>query len=118
MSADNGIYILSTPARPIKQDNTYIYQRGTLEYRVAYCSAIDNIDYSDLYLPLYFGDSKIFKSWDNAYAYALKLRDDFDYLEYGICNIHRDIYFPNITAKAAEKALDCYVGATPLDYKD
>lgn len=41
MSADNGVYILKTPARPIKNGNLYTNQHGKFEYRVAHCQAID-----------------------------------------------------------------------------
>lgn len=114
MSADNGIYILKTPSYPIKKDNCYTNRGSYYEYRVAYAMAIDNVDYSDLYLPALFGNSPVFQKEDEAWNYAKQLEEDCDYLEYGICLIEKDFY-PNITSRAALKALDCYVGAEPVD---
>lgn len=118
MSADNGIYILRTRRAPIKRGNTYENQHGKFEYRVAHCSAIDNIDYSDLYLPLYFGNSKVFHSPDEAFAEAQRKVSEIEnggwFTEYGICNLNKDCYFPNMTAETARKALDCYEGAIPV----
>jgi len=62
MSADNGVYILKTHKPPIKDGNSYQNQNGS-EFRVAYAQAIDNVDYSDLYLPAIFGDSQVYTSW-------------------------------------------------------
>lgn len=53
MSADNGVYILITKKPPIKIGNTYTMQDG-VEYRVAYAQAIDDINQSDLYLPVFW----------------------------------------------------------------
>jgi len=118
MSSDNGIYILRTPAPPIKNGNSYTNQHGKFEYRVAHCQAIDNIDYSDLYLPLYFGNCKVFDILEKALSLAEQISKDIKengyFTEYGICQIYKNIHFPNMTSKAAQEALDCYVGAKPL----
>lgn len=84
MSADNGIFILQT-----------LGKEGT-EYRVAYAHAIDNIygEFNDhtLHYDLdktaanqYFGSCQVFRSSDEAFAYAAVLSHSYDYLEYGIC---------------------------------
>lgn len=118
MSADNGIYILKTPAVPIKEGNVYVNQHDQFEYRVAHCQAIDNIDYSDLFLPLYFGNSKVVCTEGEAWNIAKQLYQHVGWTEYGVSLIEKQRHFPNMTAKAAQKALDCYVGAQPLDYKE
>lgn len=109
MSADNGIYILKTPARPIKEAGSYINQHGKFEYRVAHCLAIENIDYSDLYVPLLFGDSPVFDNEEKAMELAIKLANDCPILEYGICQVSKHYPFPNMTSSEAKKALDSYV---------
>ena len=115
MSADNGIYILKTLMPPKKTNNYYESQNG-YEYRVAHCQAIENIDYSDLYLPLYFGDSPVFTECSEAMNYAKTLENEIGWTEYGIEILEQEVYFPNMTVRAAAKALDCYIGAEPLDY--
>ena len=83
MSADNGIYILTT-AGP--------------EYRVAYLMAIDNIygNFSDEsyqwqgdpdVMYSYFHDAKLFSDLEEALDYASALSYTHDYLEDGICVI-------------------------------
>ncbi len=83
MSADNGIYILTT-AGP--------------EYRVAYLMAIDNIygNFSDEsyqwqgdpdVIYSYFHDAKLFSNLEEALDFAAVLSYDYDYLEDGICVI-------------------------------
>lgn len=112
MSADNGIYILETPRPPIKTGNMYTNQKG-YDYRVAHCTAIDNIDYSDLYLPLLFGNSKVYSSHDEALKAAIEIEKEIKengwFTEYGINTIKKNVYFPNMTADEARKALDVYV---------
>jgi len=109
MSADNGVYILKTPARPIKTGNCYTNQHGKFEYRVAHCQAIDNIDYSDLYIPLLFGNSAVHRNRDSAMELAVRILDELDICEYGICTIEKENYFPNMTSEEAQKALNAYV---------
>jgi hypothetical protein len=115
MSADNGIYILKTNKPYIREGNILYWQDGH-DYRVTYCTNIEDIDYSHLYLPVLFGDSLVFSSYEQAFEYAEKLSLNYDYLEYGISMVTRSTIFPNMTRAAALKALDCYVGATPLDF--
>lgn len=121
MSADNGIYVLETNAVPVFDGKaTYTNRHGVKEYRVAICQAIENIEYSDLYLPLLFGHSKVFENKTEAMQQAKELYDlvmqNFGICEYGIQQINLNKQFPNMTAAAAAKALNCYVGAKPLDY--
>lgn len=114
MSADNGVYILKTRKPPIKEDGCYINQDG-FEYRVAHCQSIDDIDCSDLFLAIKFGNCRVINIEREARDEAFKLEDEYEYLEYGISTIDRSCdYFPNITAEAARKAIDCYQGAIPL----
>jgi hypothetical protein len=115
MSADDGIYILRTPAWPIKKDNTYINQYDKFEYRVAHCQAIENIHYSDLYMVSYFGNSTVWSDKAKAIEFASDILEDIGWTEYGIHIIEVDKYFPNMTVMAARQALDCYVGAKPFD---
>lgn len=115
MSADNGIYILCTARTPVKTGDVYINQHNQYEWRVAHCQAIENIDESDLYLPILFGDSEIFLTQDAANEYAIELGKQYEFLEYGICYINKDTkYFPNMTKETALKAVDCYQGSIPV----
>lgn len=114
MSADNGVYILKTPAWPIKDENGgYRNQGDKFEYRVAHAGAIDNIDYSDLYLACYFGNCKVHDNEDDAWKEAREIAADVGFLEYGVSMIEKHFY-PNISQKTARKALDVYVGAKPV----
>lgn len=122
MGADNGIYILATRKPPIRNGNRYTNRPG-YEYRVAHCQGIDNLDYSDLYMPLLFGDSLVFddhsKALDHACMIEAEMKKCGHYvLEYGIVNLKYEKYFPNITSRAAKKALNCYVGTEPVDLPD
>jgi len=86
MSADNGIYILETSGP---------------EYRVAYAQAIDNITYhpdrsdsqgwNEKQVRLYFSDSEVFNTEEEAFAEAQKIADEWErgsgWLEYGICGL-------------------------------
>lgn len=113
MSADNGVYILKTPARPIKNGNYYEYQHDMFEYRVAHCQAIENVNHSDLYLPVYFANSKVYPShvaaMVKAVAMAKEITDEGMPLEYGIQTIDKECFFPNMSAAEANRALDTYV---------
>jgi hypothetical protein len=87
MSADNGIYILKTNRRNFEN------VKDGYEYRVAHCAAIDNIIYEPLkYLPMFFGDSKVYNSYKDARMEANKkynriMNSSFAVLEHGICDI-------------------------------
>lgn len=117
MSADNGIYILRTPMWPIKKGIFYQNIHGSFEYRVAHCQAIENIDYSDLYMPLLFGKSKVFYKEDEAFEEASRMEKEIlendCVLEYGICQIERGKYFPRMTSEEAYKALDVWYDSDP-----
>lgn len=91
MSADNGIYILASPAP----------QLGTV-YRVAHASAIDNFDWYKnhqphnlgAYMLVVWGHSEVFFDRAAALAAAHKMRDSYGgFVEYGICDIHADQTF-------------------------
>ena len=104
MSADNGVYITRWKA-----------QDGSFEYRVAHCQAIDNCDADDnyakelidAYRALYFGNSEIYKSREDALVKASEIydeimKDDFcPICEYGISFINYDAEFPDMTVEDA-----------------
>ena len=114
MSADNGIYILRTPARPIKSGNMYTNQKGD-EYRVAEStdSVIEGYEFSDLLVASIFGDSEVFTVFSNAMEYARSLLEDLSICEYGIITISRNSPFPNISCGDAAKALNSYIEDAP-----
>jgi len=111
MSADNGIYI----ARFVGSDGNY-------EYRVAHAQAIENCDYSDRYPKqfidatrvLYFGDSKVYKSHEEALERAREIErelvdeDPYEmfYIEYGICDVCYDTPFPDMSMEEANRIVD------------
>jgi hypothetical protein len=83
MSSDNGIYILET--------------KGP-EFRVAYCSGIDNIygnfnddthhwDGDPEMMLEYFAEAPVFTDVEKALDFATELSYNHDYLEYGVCLI-------------------------------
>jgi hypothetical protein len=85
MSADNGVYILETSGP---------------EFRVTYAQAIDNIYgkfndstaqwEGDMNMMVdYFKESEIFDTYEKAFNHAIKLSKEHEYLEDGICFIHR-----------------------------
>lgn len=108
MSADNGVYILVTPARPIKSGNCYTHCSKS-EYRVAHCQNIEDIDHSDLYLALKFGNSRVFDTMEEALELASSILKGLSICEYGICTIGREIHFPNMSQEEASFALNSYV---------
>lgn len=110
ISADNGIFILPSPTKD-----------GEKEYRIAYASAIDNIDfvgpgYDNLaYEKDIFGKSKVYKTLNKAWNAASELekqyenKSDFFYLEYGVCLLpERDHPFPskNMSYKHEHKQVE------------
>jgi hypothetical protein len=101
MSADNGIYILST-VKTTKLDGVWHVKCPPYTvYRVAYASAIDNFGWYKenqlynlgAYLMQVWGKSKVYESYDDAFAEATKLAEQVSYLEYGISNIEIDMIF-------------------------
>jgi len=112
MSADNGVYILKsrTPMVP-QNDTSWVQPENEYEYRVAHCQAIDNIDYSDLYLVVYFIRSKVYLTYEEALARAQEIYDgimDDDFcpiVEYGISTIAGEREMPNMTFEQAQDAL-------------
>lgn len=113
MSADNGVYILKTPRPMVQTQKGWFSPQHGFEYRVAHCMAIDNIDYSDLYLPVYFGDSEVFLDKDEAFLFASNLAQEIMNngcpLEYGVSFIEKPCEFPNMTSDEASHALNTAV---------
>ena len=110
MSADNGIYVLASPINLFGKE---------LEYRVAECQAIDNINYfnqesieTKAFEVLYFGESPIFSNEIDAENHALELEKEisesyFPILEYGISFLPvRSYPFPKMTREEATKIID------------
>lgn len=98
MSADNGIYVLRTPAAD---------GRG-FEFRVAHAQAIDNIDYPnrglvDEYLLNVFGRSWVLHRQRRAVALAHLLHDDMIadgwYTEYGVQVVELERPFPGTSGQ-------------------
>lgn len=87
---DNGVYVLATEGP---------------EYRVTYAVSIDKI-YGDLddetgnwkpncgFIVEYFGGSQVYTDFIEAWDYAAKLSQDYDYLEDGVCLNTDFINFP------------------------
>lgn len=114
MSADNGIYILRTLKWSTKEGSIYLNPiKDQYEYRVVHCQDIESVYNSDLSLVIQFGSSQIYDK-EGASQEANRLSEEVEWTEYGVCGIHKDICFPNITREAAMQALDCYVGASPV----
>lgn len=87
MSADNGIYILKTPN----------FKTGHTEFRVALCSAIENIQFPgerDKWLKVYFGSCEVLGELRAMSEAQLILGGVEGYVEYGIQTITLDKEFP------------------------
>jgi len=100
MSADNGIYILKTPAIIDGVNKGY-------EYRVAHTQGIECIDDSrmgDEYLVSIFS-GKVTRSSDKAMVVATKMLTEIGYVEYGISVLTRDVPFPNMTKFMADRKI-------------
>lgn len=113
MSAGNGIYI----GRWNGKDSGY-------EYRVVETQNIEDYDFTRSVADMpdeiirmnwvsHFGQSKIFRTLDDARTeanrlYAEIMNSDFPVLEYGISELTFNEKFPSITTKQAEAVLDKY----------
>ncbi len=125
MSADNGIYILVSPECKCG------HFTGKNEYRVALCSAIDNIETGHTSVVVDI-DSRLYKLWaiyevlmfttDTVHydkLSALQQASDIEeemikkdiYVEYGIRTLYRDHPFPDIDYIKASKLRDEYYAA-------
>lgn len=104
MSADNGIYILSSlQQRGYDGDHgiSWKHKSPIRVYRVAHAQAIDNFWwYQDnqpynlgAYVRDVWGNSPVFTEPEEAYKYAWDLELDWEYTEYGINNIDTDYVF-------------------------
>src|SRR5882762_7171151 len=98
MSADNGVYILRTPAP----------DRDGFEFRVAHAQAIENAEWpvqaeADEYIVATFGDSWVFSRRGRAKAVAHLIHDEIVasgwYTEYGVQVIDVDRPFPRQRAR-------------------
>jgi hypothetical protein len=100
MSADDGIYVLQTYGP---------------EYRIIHAQAIDNI-YSEYIVESHtwtpdvdaivnhFGKSKVYKTLDEAWDFALQMEEDVGYCEYGLCLIRdfREYDFSDFVERATK----------------
>lgn len=122
MSADNGIYILVNPEC---KDGIFT---GKNEYRVAMCSAIDNIETGylcevkddegnvyklwALYEVLMFASSAVYDVKLVALSQASNIEEkvlkEGGYIEYGIRTLYRDHPFPDISVEKAKVLRDKY----------
>ena len=101
MSADNGIYVLRTQTKKDAAGFTDNVAPVKFIWRVAYASAIDNLNwYSqpenlhslDAYVQDVWGKSKVYYDKAEAMAEARKQADAFtSVLEYGIQNLFLDL---------------------------
>lgn len=106
MSADNGVYILRTYTHYVKDGNivTYVKKKFPV-WRVAYASAIDNLDHYKkdqpenvgAYLYDVWKDSEVSLTQDEAFSSARSIASgvqaDGQHLEYGIVLIETDYTF-------------------------
>jgi hypothetical protein len=103
VSADNGVYILSTISE-WKVSNGIWERRETpvKVYRIAHAQAIDNFDWYKknqiynlgVYMLQVWGESPIFETESEALLAAHKLAKEIRFLEYGINSIHTEYVFP------------------------
>jgi hypothetical protein len=110
MSADNGIYILRSPIRPLTDElgvDPEPWSPIREEFRVTHAQAIDNLEFepdcqgfNTGILIDYFGKCEVFTSRDQAYELARKKADEIAMeclpLEYGISEIRLPFPFPEL----------------------
>lgn len=99
MSADNGIYIISSWRTFKGGDGVYEnHQEKHKVYRVAHVQAIDNLDWYAINQPDNFG-AYVYETWKNSPVFMTKeeahitaghILDDIDVCEYGIRDIDLD----------------------------
>lgn len=94
VSADNGIYILETPADP------------TPEFRVTHAQAIENVwwnpetkeidqsYWNEDEILAYFSKCKVYRNRLEALEVAHKMAEDYTVLEYGVSSLRCPIKFP------------------------
>lgn len=97
MSADTEIAILETIAFAPKM---------TKEYRIAKTSVsmMENLEYSDLFMPVIFGDSPVFESVKEAETFAATIAIG-EYIEHGIHTYLTDRFYPKIDPALCAQAL-------------
>lgn len=100
MSADNGIYVASFPT---------IHR--SLEYRVAYAMAIENVDHGDersqdLHRAAIFGNASTFADRSQALLHAHELAHEYDTLEYGVSDLIFDRPLLDISREDLKKEMD------------
>lgn len=106
MSADNGIYVLITRDNHKRLDkftSLNTFGEGVIAYRVAYASAIDNLEWYlqnephnfGYCLNEIFGESEVFYEYGAAMLKAVGMSSDVGYIEYGIVTLDYQKYnFP------------------------
>ena len=101
MSADNGVYILST-IRNRKQDGiAWVRCEPYKVYRVAEAGAIDNWDWYKenqpynlgAYMKDIWGQSEVYNNKEDALLAAHKIEESLDVCEYGVSVIDTDYVF-------------------------
>ncbi len=101
MSADNGVYVLST-IRNRKQDGiAWVACEPHKVYRVAEAGAIDNFGWHELnqpynlgaYMQSIWGQSEVYDNKDDALLVAHKIEESLDICEYGVSVIDTDYVF-------------------------
>jgi hypothetical protein len=121
MSADNGSYVIKTPAR----------NSLGCEFRVGHAQAIENAEWPDIpvrnsYLLSAFGASWVFGRQRRAVALANVLEEEIASgcngwgTEYGVCVIPVDTPFPHAATTPQQFAADggVYVLKSPSQYRD
>jgi hypothetical protein len=104
MSADNGVYILSTIS-DWKKDREGVYSKREVPirvYRIAHASAIDNFDWYrrnqpynlGWYMDIVWGKSVVYEKQEEAVLAAHALARTIEFLEYGVTSIDTEFTFP------------------------
>lgn len=101
MSADNGVYILSTVRHSKQEGIAWVKCDSYQVYRVAHAQAIDNLEYYKekephnlgAYMQDTWGTSPVYQDKDQAIIAAHKIADSIDVLEYGVSMIETNLKF-------------------------
>jgi len=119
MSADNVITVLRTPRHSDEGFEYRVAEHGDSGSPLALVWSgengqseddssawrsrlVDDDPWAVVYLVSIFGDCPVFNDWDNAMAEAVRIEEDYGFVEYGIQSHELDRSFALLVAEAAE----------------
>jgi hypothetical protein len=101
MSADNGVYVLSTIRNRKQEGIAWVACEPYKVYRVAEVGAIDNFDWYKekqpynlgAYMKFIWGKSPVYENKEDALLVSHQIEESLDVCEYGVSVIDTDYVF-------------------------